>query len=232
MTSVQTRGVRRIRHDVKQQPFMVIWEVTRACQLACRHCRADSIHVRDPGELSTDEGKTLFDQIASFGKPHPIMILTGGDPFERPDLAELTAYGSGVGLHMALSPSATPSVTVERLAEMREAGASAMSLSLDGARAETHDAFRGFAGTYERTLTSAALVNEAGFRLQVNTTVTTHHRARAARALPADARPARAPVEPVFPRPHRPRAEPGGADRPTSARTSSTGWSTSPGTSR
>jgi len=172
MTSVQTRAVRRIRHDVNQQPFMVIWEVTRACQLACRHCRADSIHVRNPGELTTAEGMRLFDQIASFGKPHPIMILTGGDPFERPDLAELTAYGSSVGLHMALSPSATPNVTVERLAEMREAGATAMSLSLDGARAETHDAFRGFAGTYERTLASAALINEAGFRLQVNTTVT------------------------------------------------------------
>jgi AdoMet-dependent heme synthase len=172
MTSVESRAVRRIRHDVNRQPFMVIWEVTRACQLACRHCRADSIHVRNPGELSTDEGKRLFDQIASFGTPHPIMILTGGDPFERPDLAQLTAYGSSVGLHMALSPSATPNVTPERLAEMREAGATAMSLSLDGARPETHDAFRGFAGTYERTLTSAALINEAGFRLQVNTTVT------------------------------------------------------------
>jgi radical SAM protein len=172
MTSVQTRAVRRIRHDVTRQPFMVIWEVTRACQLACRHCRADSIHVRNPGELTTDEGRRLFDQIASFGTPRPIVVLTGGDPFERPDLAELTAYGSEVGLHMALSPSATPNVTADRLAELREAGATAMSLSLDGARAETHDSFRGFAGTYDRTLTSAALVNAAGFRLQVNTTVT------------------------------------------------------------
>lgn len=172
MSSVQTRSVRRIRHDVNRQPFMVIWEVTRTCQLACRHCRADSIHHRNAGELTTDEGRRLFDEIASFGTPRPIMILTGGDPFERPDLAQLTSYGSEVGLHMALSPSATPNVTAERLAEMREAGATAMSLSLDGARPETHDAFRGFAGTYERTLASAALITEAGFRLQVNTTVT------------------------------------------------------------
>jgi radical SAM protein len=172
MTSVQTRAVRRIRHDVNRQPFMVIWEVTRACQLACRHCRADSIHHRNPGELTTDEGRRLLDQLASFGTPRPIVILTGGDPFERPDLAELTAYGSQAGLHLALSPSATPNVTADRLAEMRAAGATAMSLSLDGARAETHDAFRGFPGTFERTLASAALIDEAGFRLQVNTTVT------------------------------------------------------------
>jgi len=172
VTSVQARPVRRIRHDVNRQPFMVIWEVTRACQLACRHCRADSIHERNPGELTTEEGKRLFDRIASFGAPRPIMVLTGGDPFERPDLAELTAYGSEVGLHLALSPSATPNVTAERLASMRDAGATAMSLSLDGACAETHDAFRGFAGTYRRTLTSAGLIVRAGFRLQVNTTVT------------------------------------------------------------
>lgn len=151
---------------------MVIWEVTRACQLACRHCRADSIHVRNPGELTTDEGRRLFDRIASFGTPRPIVILTGGDPFERPDLAELTAYGAQVGLHMALSPSATPNITAARLRELQAAGATAVSLSLDGARAETHDAFRGFEGTHARTLASATLITTAGFRLQVNTTVT------------------------------------------------------------
>ncbi|MCH8628132.1 TIGR04053 family radical SAM/SPASM domain-containing protein [Arsenicicoccus piscis] len=155
-----------------EQPFMVIWETTRACQLACRHCRADSIHHRNPGELDTDEAKRLLDELASFAHPRPIVVLTGGDPFERPDLAELTAYGTSLGLHLALSPSATPNVTRERLDEMRAAGATAMSLSLDGARPETHDAFRGFAGTYDRTLASAALINEVGFRLQVNTTVT------------------------------------------------------------
>jgi len=166
------RVVRQIRHDVSERPFIVIWEVTRACQLACAHCRAEAIHQRNPLELSTTEGKALFDDIAGFGKPYPIVILTGGDPFEREDLAELTAYGHSLGLHMALSPSATPNVTAERLAAMREAGASAMSLSLDGATPAVHDAFRGFGGTWQRTIDSAGLINNAGFRLQVNSTVT------------------------------------------------------------
>lgn len=166
------KAVRHQRHDVADKPFITIWEVTRACQLACLHCRADAITRRDPLELSLDEGKALLEQIASFPKPHPLVVLTGGDPFERPDLAELTAYGTSLGLSMALSPSATPNLTTERLAELRDAGGKAVSLSLDGAQAPTHDAFRGFEGTFERTLDSARLVTEAGFRLQINSTVT------------------------------------------------------------
>lgn len=173
MTTLTRRpAVRMIRHDVDAQPFMVIWEVTRACQLACRHCRADSIHHRNPGELTTEEGKRLLEQIASFEAPRPIMILSGGDPFERPDLVELTAFGTQLGLHMAVSPSATPNVTADRLRALHQAGATAMSLSLDGAQAATHDAFRGFAGTYQRTLEAAHLGTSEGLRLQVNTTVT------------------------------------------------------------
>ncbi|MCH8612202.1 TIGR04053 family radical SAM/SPASM domain-containing protein [Arsenicicoccus dermatophilus] len=170
--SDEARAVRHQRHDVGDKPFITIWEVTRACQLACRHCRADAITRRDPLELTLDEGKALLDQIASFPKPFPLVVLTGGDPFERPDLADLTAYGSSLGLSMALSPSATPSLTPARLAELRDAGAKAVSLSLDGAQAATHDAFRGFEGTFERTLEAARMVADAGFRLQINSTVT------------------------------------------------------------
>lgn len=166
------RAVRHIRHDVHDRPFIVIWEVTRACQLACRHCRADAIHHRNPGELTTQQGFALLDDIAAWGKPAPIVILTGGDPFERPDLADLTRHGHEAGLHMALSPSATPNVTPQRLAQLRDAGASAVSLSLDGATAATHDAFRRVERTFDRTIESARLVTDAGFRLQVNSTVT------------------------------------------------------------
>ncbi|AKT50138.1 TIGR04053 family radical SAM/SPASM domain-containing protein [Arsenicicoccus sp. oral taxon 190] len=166
------KAVRHQRHDVADKPFITIWEVTRACQLACLHCRADAITRRDPLELSLDEGKALLDQIASFPKPYPLVVLTGGDPFERPDLGELTAYGSSLGLSMALSPSATPNLTTERLGELRDAGGKAVSLSLDGAQAPTHDAFRGFEGTFDRTLDAARLATDAGFRLQINSTVT------------------------------------------------------------
>jgi AdoMet-dependent heme synthase len=170
--STTSRAVRRQRHDVDDRPFIVIWEVTRACQLACLHCRADAITRRNPLELSVDEGRRLLDGIASFPAPHPIVVLTGGDPFERPDLAELVRHGTEIGLSVALSPSVTPNVTDERLVELREAGAKAISLSLDGSTAATHDAFRGIEGTYAATRDAADRVLAAGFRLQVNSTVT------------------------------------------------------------
>lgn len=166
------RSVRRLHTDLNQRPFMVIWETTRACQLACAHCRADSINHRNPLELSTEEAKTLLGQLASYGRPRPMVILTGGDPFERPDLAELTRYGTDIGLHMALSPSVTPKLTRQALEELRAAGGSAVSVSLDGAHAATHDAFRSIEGTYDRTLEAIDTVLDVGFRLQVNTTVT------------------------------------------------------------
>jgi radical SAM protein len=165
-------AVRSLHFDVDDRPFIVIWEVTRACGLACAHCRADAITRRDPRELTTEQGFALLDDLAALGAPRPIVVLTGGDPFERADLAELVEHGSAAGLAMALSPSVTPRLTAETLVRMRSAGASAVSLSLDGATAATHDAFRGFGGVFASTMSAAADVHEAGLRLQINSTVT------------------------------------------------------------
>jgi radical SAM protein len=167
-----SRPVRSLHLDVHDRPFLVIWEVTRACELACRHCRADAIRQRHPLELTTDEGRQLIDDLAALGPPRPILVLTGGDPFERDDLTQLVAHAASAGLTVALSPSVTPSLTRERLADLRAAGASAVSLSLDGATAATHDGFRGVGGVFDATLEAAATVKELGFRLQINTTVT------------------------------------------------------------
>jgi len=166
-------AVRELRHDPDDRPFIVIWEVTRACQLVCQHCRADAQTRFHPDQLTLPEGTALLDDIAAFGKPAPIVVLTGGDPFERRDLEDLVAHGSSIGLSMALSPSVTANVTPERLAALHAAGGKALSLSLDGSRAETHDDFRGFGGTYDATLAAAQQVRDAGFRLQINSTVTT-----------------------------------------------------------
>ncbi|MDO8363888.1 MAG: TIGR04053 family radical SAM/SPASM domain-containing protein [Actinomycetota bacterium] len=164
-------AVRSLRHGTDDRPFIVFWEVTRACGLACAHCRANAIPHRDPRELSTVEARRLIDDLAAYNAPRPILVLTGGDPFERDDLAELVGYASQRGLHVSLSPSVTPRLTAARLAGLRSAGASAVSLSLDGARPETHDGLRGIDGTHRDTLLAAAMVREAGFRLQINTTV-------------------------------------------------------------
>lgn len=172
MAVTTVHPVRRLHHDLDVRPFIVIWEVTRACQLACRHCRADAIAHRDPLELSTDEGRRLLDELAAYDAPRPMVVLTGGDPFERPDLAELVAHGTAAGLHVAVSPSVTPRLTRATLTELRDAGARAISLSLDGASATSHDGFRGIEGVFDATVDAARIVRELDIRLQVNTTVT------------------------------------------------------------
>jgi MoaA/NifB/PqqE/SkfB family radical SAM enzyme len=158
------------RGDFSRAPFLVIWEVTRACDLACRHCRASSQSHRDPTELSTAEGKRLLDDVrAEFGPV--LVILTGGDPCKRDDLEDLIAHGAGLGLRMALSPSATPLLTRDRIRAIAAAGACRMSLSLDGADAATHDAFRGVEGTFQRTMDALRWVPEAGCEVQINSTI-------------------------------------------------------------
>ncbi len=164
--------VRTVRHDINQKPFIVIWEVTRACALVCKHCRADAQHHAAPGQLTTAEGKALLERLAAYEHPRPLVVLTGGDPFERDDLVELTAYGTSLGLSISLSPSVTPKLTRERISALREAGGKAMSMSLDGAFPETHDAFRGFSGTFEKTVEMAPIITELGYRLQINSTLT------------------------------------------------------------
>ncbi|MDO5727242.1 MAG: TIGR04053 family radical SAM/SPASM domain-containing protein [Bowdeniella nasicola] len=166
------RVVRTIHHDVNEKPFLVIWEVTRACQLVCKHCRAEAQHRPDPRELGFDEGRALLDQLASYDHPRPMLVLTGGDCFERPDLVDLVRYGTEQGLHISISPSVTPLFTREKLTALRAAGGKAMSVSLDGARPATHDNFRGFPGTFERTVEATKMIREEGFRLQINTTLT------------------------------------------------------------
>lgn len=164
--------VREIRHDINDKPFIVIWEVTRACGLVCKHCRADAQREPHPDQLTTEQGKALLDELARYDTPRPLVVFTGGDAFERADLAELVRYGTEQGLNVSLSPSVTPLMTPERLAEMRAAGARAMSVSLDGATAATHDTFRGFPGTFDATIEAARWITDAGFRLQVNSTFT------------------------------------------------------------
>ena len=157
--------------DFARAPFIVIWEVTRACALACLHCRADAIARRDPRELTTDEGYRLVDQIAAFGKPYPLLVLTGGDPMWRKDLADLVGYASSSGLSVALTPSGTGAATRARLTELKSAGLSRVAVSLDGPDAVTHDGFRRVRGSFGYTRRIIDTVIDLGLPLQINTTV-------------------------------------------------------------
>jgi radical SAM protein len=154
--------------NFNERPFIAIWEVTQACDLACVHCRASAQPDRHPMELSTDEGKRLIDQIAALKVP--VFVLTGGDPIKRPDLFELIGHARSAGVRVSLTPSATPLLTREIVVRLKEAGLARLAVSLDGASAATHDAFRGMAGSYRRTLDAVQWANEAGLPVQINTT--------------------------------------------------------------
>ncbi|AEM56332.1 Fe-S oxidoreductase [Haloarcula hispanica N601] len=156
--------------DLDEQPLVLIWEVTQACELACKHCRADAQPRRHPDELSTAEGKALLDQARDFGDGQ-LVVLSGGDPLAREDLPELIDYGTEQGLRMTLTPSGTNSITRDRLAELDDAGLRRLALSIDGGDSESHDTFRGESGSFEATMAAAEAARNLDIPLQINTTV-------------------------------------------------------------
>src|SRR5512146_13810 len=98
-----------MRIDFDERPFIVIWETTQACDLACVHCRACAQPSRSPRELSTDEAMRMIDEIAAMQAP--LFVMTGGDPLKRPDIYELVEYAAKLGIRPSLTPSATPLLT-------------------------------------------------------------------------------------------------------------------------
>ncbi|HUJ06724.1 MAG TPA: TIGR04053 family radical SAM/SPASM domain-containing protein [Streptosporangiaceae bacterium] len=168
---VQTAVRARTTVDFGQRPMLVFWETTRACLLACRHCRASATTQAPPGELSQAEGHDLVDQVAGFGRPHPILVLTGGDCLLRPDLFEIVEHADSLGVPVCLSPSVTPLLTDDMVRRIAASAARAVSVSLDGAAAPTHDGVRGVAGHFEQTVRAIERLVGAGVTVQVNTTV-------------------------------------------------------------
>jgi len=160
-------GQKSCTHSLR--PRNVYWETTIACGLACKHCRAEAISRRDPEELTGDDARRLIDSIAELGS---MLILTGGDPMERPDLFELIDYARGLHVPVGITPSTTPRLTRDLVMRFRDHGVSAMGVSLDGAEPATHDAFRGFAGTFAQARRVLDWAGEAKIPVQVNTTVT------------------------------------------------------------
>ncbi len=157
--------------DYGEKPLLVFWETTKACKLACKHCRAEAIENPLPGELGTEEGLDLIDQVAEFGAPHPILVFTGGDILMRTDIWELLAYASSKGIRVAVAPSVTPLLTPKTLDKFLEAGVKAISISLDSAVPEVHDSIRGIRGVWRRTVEMLAEAIDRNMRVQVNTVV-------------------------------------------------------------
>ncbi len=158
----------------EQSPHVVTWEVTRACQLHCRHCRARAIPRRDEHELSLPEMLGVFADLKNQFQHPPILVFTGGDPLERPDLDNMITEARAQQLIVAIAPSVTAKLDHEVIHQWKQLGVHAVSLSLDGVDAAVHDAYRGVKGTFTRTMEMAEVVVKEGLSLQINTAISQH----------------------------------------------------------
>ena len=156
--------------DFNLSPFVVIWENTRACDLACVHCRAAAQSRRSQFELTTEQGFHLIDEIAVM-QPK-VFVLTGGDPLKREDTFDMIEYARKRGLEPSLTPSATPLLTEEAVSEMKRRGLARMAVSLDASNAKMHDEFRQVAGSFDLTLRAIRAAAREEIPVQINTTVT------------------------------------------------------------
>ena len=155
--------------DFATAPFLVIWEITQACDLACSHCRASAQPERHPGELTTAEGEQLLADTAAMGTP--VFILSGGDPVKRPDLCHLIRYGKDRGLRIGTIPAATETLTEDLVRRLKDTGLDQMALSLDFPEATLHDTFRGVPGAFARTMAAIEWAHGCALPLQINTTI-------------------------------------------------------------
>jgi len=155
--------------DFDKSPFVVIWETTQSCDLACKHCRAEAQPHRHPDELTTEEAKAMMTRVREFGRV--IFVFSGGDALKRPDIVELVRHGSELGMRMAITPATTPLCTKEKMIELRDAGLIRLAVSLDGSHPGIHDTFRQVDGSFEHGLRILREAQEIGLSTQVNTVV-------------------------------------------------------------
>lgn len=155
--------------DYNKKPILIFWEATKACMLKCRHCRAEAILNPLPGELSTEEAKRLMDMIIGFGKPYPVLIITGGDPLMRKDLFEVIEYARKLDIPTGIAPAVTELLNDETMDRLIEYGVKYVSISLDGGKPDTHDGIRGIEGHFHITIDTLEKLVKKKFKVQVNT---------------------------------------------------------------
>lgn len=162
-------GPPKNRVDFEKAPFLVLWELTRACNLACRHCRAKAIRTRDPQELSLAECSSLLDEMKEFGRP--LIVFTGGDPVQRDDLFEIIKAARDRDFPVAITPSATPSTSRDVVRRIKDAGVERMAISLDGPDPLSHDGMRGVNGSFDLSMQIINFAREVDLPIQINTTI-------------------------------------------------------------
>jgi len=158
------------RWPLDEKPLLVFWETTKACPLACIHCRANAITRPLPGELSHAEALDLIRQVAEFGRPYPVLVLTGGDPLMRSDLWELVEEARSLGIPVAMAPSPSRQL-LENIDNIVREGVSAVSISIDHPDPTVHDRVRRYQGSWEAATTAVRELLRRGVSVQVNTAV-------------------------------------------------------------
>lgn len=153
---------------------LLFWETTAGCNLECVHCRRLEVsHELMKNDLTTAEGKTLIDQVASVGRP--VLVFSGGEPLMRPDIFELAGYAKSQGLLIALATNGTM-IDQPLASRIAACGFDRVSTSLDGADAMTHDRFRGLDGSFDRTMQALSFLRAAGVATQINCTIAKHNK--------------------------------------------------------
>jgi len=166
--------------DQRYKPRLIFWEVTKGCNLRCIHCRASATELSSPNDLNTRTALGIIDQIAAAA--NPILVLSGGEPLYRSDIFQLARYGTDKGLRVALATNGTL-VTKEVARMIVDSGVKRVSISLDGADAATHDAFRGIPGAFDAAVQGLRNLKSLGMAVQINMTIARHNAKQLPRVL-------------------------------------------------
>ena len=151
-----------------KSPFVVVWEITHRCNLKCKHCSAATRRI-DEREINTDEAKGVIDQLAEAGVCW--LLFSGGEPLLREDFFELAHYAVDKGLAIGLASNGTL-ITKEIGKRLKKIGFYSIQISLDGARAETHDSFRDVPGCFDKAIEGIKNCIDAGIEISVAPTIT------------------------------------------------------------
>jgi radical SAM protein with 4Fe4S-binding SPASM domain len=167
---MNTAGTKRAAGTGK--PRLIFWEVTKGCNLRCIHCRATATELSSPSDLPTAKARAIIEEISGYA--NPILVLSGGEPLYRKDIFELAGYATARGLRVALATNGTL-VNKEVARKVVDSGVKRVSISLDGADAETHDAFRAIPFAFENAVTGLRNLKELGMSVQINMTIARHN---------------------------------------------------------
>ncbi len=157
------------------RPRLVFWELTKGCNLRCVHCRATATELSSPDDLSYEESVQIIEQLAEYAPL--ILVLSGGEPLFRGDLFRLARRATKRGIRVALGTNGTL-ITADVARKIKEAGVRRVAISIDGADAATHDAFRGIPGAFDRAIEGFQHLKRLGMSMQINTSVAKHNAAQ------------------------------------------------------